>query len=96
MVIFSLAFTPIAKYLFNNNAAGKVDIVDAKGKSPLLKACVNNHLAVVKLLVDKYHADVNLPDSEASFFVYRWEGGRLTFINKKTDRKSTRLNSSHT
>ena len=67
MVIFSLAFTPIAKYLFNNNAAGKVDIVDAKGKSPLLKACVNNHLAVVKLLVDKYHADVNLPDSEVSY-----------------------------
>jgi len=46
---------------------GKVDVVDNKGKTPLFKASFANRLKVVKLLVDKYHADVNLPDSEVSY-----------------------------
>ena len=45
-----------------------------KKSSALLKASMGNHLAVIKLLVDKYHADVNLPDHEVSlrFSVLGW------------------------
>ncbi|KAL3120895.1 hypothetical protein niasHT_004526 [Heterodera trifolii] len=51
----------IAYYLIEKGA--KVDRANAKGISPLLSACIDGHLEIVKLLVEVGKADIEKADS---------------------------------
>ena len=42
--------------------------MDKRGQTPLCKACAINCFPIVRLLVDKYRADVNVADREVRTF----------------------------
>ncbi|KAL3076185.1 hypothetical protein niasHT_038811 [Heterodera trifolii] len=58
MVACSLQKCDIVRYLIGKGA--KVDRTNAKGISPLLSACIDGHLEIVKLLVEGGKADIEI------------------------------------